>query len=94
MSSQSKHFFLQGVRDDAYYNVLMYQILSWLKANYTEGNFNYMWTHDGTLNHTDKKVQKFSSELYWFLVINFVVKSGTVFWGHIDTIIKNNRLNN
>jgi len=52
-------FFKPGERvgADAYYRVLRYHVLPWLKANYPNGN--YVWTQDGAPCHTAKKVQNF-----------------------------------
>ena len=53
------YFFKPGerVNADAYYKVLRYHVLPWLKANYPEGN--YVWTQDGAPCHTARKVQQF-----------------------------------
>jgi transposase len=52
-------FFKPGERvgADAYYKVLRYHVLPWLKVNYPNGD--YVWTQDGALCHTAKKVLKF-----------------------------------
>jgi hypothetical protein len=47
----------EKVGADAYYKVLRYHVLPWLKANYPEGN--YVWSQDGAPSHTANKVQKF-----------------------------------
>ncbi|QQP50381.1 Uncharacterized protein FKW44_011373, partial [Caligus rogercresseyi] len=39
----------------AYYKVLRYTVLPWLKSTYPSGN--YTWTQDGAPCHTSKKVQ-------------------------------------
>ncbi|QQP37277.1 Uncharacterized protein FKW44_017492 [Caligus rogercresseyi] len=41
----------------AYYKVLRYTVLPWLKSTYPSGN--YTWTQDGAPCHTSKKVQDF-----------------------------------
>lgn len=53
------YFFKPGerVNADAYYKVLRYHVLPWLKTNYPE--CNYVWTQDGAPCHTARKVQSF-----------------------------------
>jgi len=53
------YFFQPGekVGADAYYKVLRYHVLPWLKTHYPAGN--YVWTQDGAPCHTAKKVQQF-----------------------------------
>ena len=55
-------FFKPGERigTEAYYKVLRYTVLPWIKATYPEGN--YAWTQDGAPSHTANKVQKFCKE--------------------------------
>ncbi|QQP35596.1 Uncharacterized protein FKW44_023866 [Caligus rogercresseyi] len=52
-------FFKPGEKVDtaAYYKVLRYTVLPWLKSTYPSGN--YTWTQDGAPCHTSKKVQDF-----------------------------------
>ncbi|QQP53476.1 Uncharacterized protein FKW44_005978 [Caligus rogercresseyi] len=53
------YFFKPGEKVDtaAYYKVLRYTVLPWLKSTYPSGN--YTWTQDGAPCHTSKKVQDF-----------------------------------
>jgi hypothetical protein len=39
---------------DAYYKVLRYHVLPWLKANYPKGN--YVWSQGSAPSHTANKV--------------------------------------
>ncbi|QQP36795.1 Uncharacterized protein FKW44_021994, partial [Caligus rogercresseyi] len=47
----------EKIRKETYYKVLKYTVLTWLKANYPEGN--YVWTQNGASSHTSDLCQKF-----------------------------------
>ncbi|QQP55379.1 Uncharacterized protein FKW44_008535 [Caligus rogercresseyi] len=63
MSSDGKkmppYFFKPGEKVDtaAYYKVLRWTVLPWLRTTYPDKN--YTWTQDGAPSHTSKKVQDF-----------------------------------
>ena len=56
------HFFksVEKMGAEAYFKVLWYKVFPLLKVNYPEGN--YVWTQDGALPHTGKRVQKFCKD--------------------------------
>ena len=47
----------ERINVETYYKTLRYQVLPWLKTNYPNGN--YVWTQDGGLAHTARKIQDF-----------------------------------
>jgi inhibitor of nuclear factor kappa-B kinase subunit alpha len=56
------YFFKAGekIGTEAYYKVLRFTILPWLKASYPEGN--YVWQQDGAPSHTSNRCQKFCQD--------------------------------
>uniref|UniRef100_A0A0K2UA52 Uncharacterized protein n=1 Tax=Lepeophtheirus salmonis TaxID=72036 RepID=A0A0K2UA52_LEPSM len=55
-------FFKAGkkIYQEAYYKVLRFTILPWLKATYLEDN--YVWIQDGVPSHTSAKWQKLCTD--------------------------------
>uniref|UniRef100_A0A0K2TK09 Tc1-like transposase DDE domain-containing protein n=1 Tax=Lepeophtheirus salmonis TaxID=72036 RepID=A0A0K2TK09_LEPSM len=55
-------FFKNGkkIGQEAYYMVLRFTILPWLKATYSEDN--YIWNQDGAPSHTSAQFQKFCAD--------------------------------